>query len=423
MTMKQKTLSLLVMLAAFAACSSSGGNAAGGQSASQSPYTDGAGIDAQAGAAVTDAQPGAAGTDAQPGAAGTEAQPGAAATVALPDGEGERFGTVVFDRTVHNFGDILTSDGPQSCSFTVTNEGEKAIAIYEVVSSCGCTNVTWTRSPIRPGESGTISATYDNTDGPFPFDKTLTVYVSGVAKPVILHLRGSVHETAVPLAEAFPVRMMGGKLGLKTAEMQVGNILQGQSRSDEILIANLTESPLNVSFSDVSEGLFLRVRPNPVPPRSTAKLRATVSSDPSRWGIRRYTATVGGDGTLSVAGYTMADFSGCTEEERARAARIEPAETTVDFGVVKPGTVVEASFRLVNEGASPLVLYARDADRTGAVVTGGENPVPPGETCVLSVRYDTAGQPLGENLLIITLTTNAPERPILHLFLAGALKN
>jgi len=108
--------------------------------------------------------------------------------------EPERFGDVVFDHRFHDFGEILTSDGPQSCTFVVTNLGEKPIAIYEVSPSCGCTNVTWTQQPIKLGESGEIHATYENADGPYAFDKTLTVYVSGISKPVVLHLKGVVKE-------------------------------------------------------------------------------------------------------------------------------------------------------------------------------------------------------------------------------------
>ena len=106
----------------------------------------------------------------------------------------DRFGDVVFDHRIHDFGEILTSDGPQTCTFTVTNLGEKPIAVYEVASSCGCTNVTWTKQPIKQGESGIITATFENADGPYPFDKTLTVYVSGLSNPVILHLKGVVKE-------------------------------------------------------------------------------------------------------------------------------------------------------------------------------------------------------------------------------------
>ena len=80
-------------------------------------------------------------------------------------GKDNTFGGVVqLDKTVHDFGDILVSDGPVTATFTVKNVGEKALLIYNVVSSCGCTNVEWTRKPIAPGETGTIKATFKNDE-------------------------------------------------------------------------------------------------------------------------------------------------------------------------------------------------------------------------------------------------------------------
>ena len=60
--------------------------------------------------------------------------------------DGAQIGEVVeFDKTVHDFGDISVNDGPQTCTFTVKNVGKEPIAIYEVVTSCGCTDASWTR--------------------------------------------------------------------------------------------------------------------------------------------------------------------------------------------------------------------------------------------------------------------------------------
>lgn len=101
-------------------------------------------------------------------------------------------GPLEYDKTVHDFGEISVKDGPVSCVFTVTNSSEAPATIFAVVSSCGCTNVEWTRETLQPGEKGEIRATYSNDDGPYPFDKTLTVYVSDCKKPTILHLRGVV---------------------------------------------------------------------------------------------------------------------------------------------------------------------------------------------------------------------------------------
>lgn len=100
--------------------------------------------------------------------------------------------TAVFDKTVHDFGKVTLKDGSLSCTFTVTNGGDEPLLIQAVVSSCGCTGVKWTRTPVKPGETGTIEATYSNDEGPYPFDKTLTVYTSADKKPVVLHLRGIV---------------------------------------------------------------------------------------------------------------------------------------------------------------------------------------------------------------------------------------
>ena len=99
---------------------------------------------------------------------------------------------VTFDKTVHDFGTVTVKDGALACTFTLTNSGDEDIYIQAVVSSCGCTGVQWTKTKIEPGSTGTIEATYSNDEGPYPFDKTLTVYTTAAKKPIVLHLRGTV---------------------------------------------------------------------------------------------------------------------------------------------------------------------------------------------------------------------------------------
>lgn len=117
---------------------------------------------------------------------------GIALCLSVQAAERDFFGRARFDKTVHDFGTITQRDGEQECSFTLTNIGENPLLIEAVVSSCGCTSVEWTRTAIAPGAKGTISAAYSNDEGPYPFDKTLTVYLDGAQKPIVLHLRGEV---------------------------------------------------------------------------------------------------------------------------------------------------------------------------------------------------------------------------------------
>ena len=113
---------------------------------------------------------------------------------ALPAAAQKDFGAARFDRTVYDFGKINTKDGAVSCSFEVTNTGDKPLNIFAVITTCGCTSVKWTRTDIAPAAKGSIDVTYTNDEGPYPFDKTLTVYISDLDKPVILHVKGTAYK-------------------------------------------------------------------------------------------------------------------------------------------------------------------------------------------------------------------------------------
>lgn len=101
-------------------------------------------------------------------------------------------GPIQFDKTVYDFGKVTVADGPLNATFTLTNNSEEELTILVVVSSCGCTQVSWTKETIQPGGKGEVKATYSNDEGPYPFDKTLSVYTTADKKPLLLHLKGDV---------------------------------------------------------------------------------------------------------------------------------------------------------------------------------------------------------------------------------------
>lgn len=332
-------------------------------------------------------------------------------------------GIAQFDKVVHDFGDFLLSDGPKSCEFTVKNIGSRPFAIMQVVSSCGCTDVTWTKTPVKEGEKGVISATYSNDQGAYPFEKTLTVYITSLNKPVILRLRGNVTEKKKPLAELYPVHI--GNMGIKETVFKVGNINQGGERSDFAMVANLGKSPLKVAFKNVSANLTVRVEPESIPAGGTGKLIYTIKSDRNLWGKNWYKATPVVDGKAGEAlqfwAFTKEDFTGLTKEQKEKAAQPMAEASTYSFGVIKAGKPVEAVFTLKNEGKSALKLYKADADNPAA--TPGQLPsLAPGAKGTFKVKVDTSKLPKGEVLIIVTLTTNSPLRPIVNLFISGAIE-
>lgn len=342
-------------------------------------------------------------------------------------------GIAEFDKTVCDFGDVMLSDGPLSCTFNVKNISNKPMLIHSVVTSCGCTDVKWTREPIMPGKSGTISAVYTNDEGPYPFDKGLTVYISGIGKPVILRLRGISHEKQLSLEEMYPIRF--GSLGMKAIEMKCGNIEQGEARSDEAVVANLSGSPVTVDFSGVSPNLTIKTVPDPIPARSTARLLFTVNSDRSLWGKNWYYATpvVNGkkysamqDGKnigdkISIYAFTKENFATMTKEQRDNASRPMFDSSSYTFGKIKAGTPVDATFTFKNIGKSDFKVFKTDVDAESYSV--GEIPVVKcGYEGSFKVHLDTSGMPEGETLVIVTLTTNSPSRPIVNLFITGYIE-
>ena len=338
-------------------------------------------------------------------------------------------GSLEMDKVTHNFGDIIHKSGPVSCTFTLYNKGSKPAVIYNVISSCGCTDVEWTREPIRPGGKGTISVTYSNDEGAYPFDKTLTTYISDIQKPVLLKVRGISIEKSKPLKELYPLTY--GPLGLRESLIKCGNLEQGMSKSEAVLVANTSDRPIEVSFKDTDPHLTISVSPNPIPAQSTAEMRFSVKADRSIWGKQTYYATpvingkthnnAEGKNTIGIWAFTKENFSGLTQDQKADGPRPKFTESTYSFGKIKRGETVHATYTFKNEGKECFCVYRVNTDAR----KWSHSTIPsamPGEEVTFRVHLDTEGLPHGEHLTIVTLTTNSPLRPIVNLFIAGYIE-
>lgn len=327
-----------------------------------------------------------------------------------------------FDTTVHDFGQVLISDGPVSCSFTATNTGSEPVVLQSVSTSCGCTDVKWKHDPVAPGGKMSISVKYTNDEGPYPFDKVITVKVLGSAKPILLHIRG-ISQDKIKSDREIYTTVFGGSLGMISAELKSPNLEQGTSRSDQCTVANLSGKAIKVAFSGVSEGLSVEVKPNPIPAGGHATLTYTVSALKSLWGLNKYAATPVIDGkdsgkSLTVSAFTTENFSSMTKEQKAAGSRPIFPQSSFTMNHRKQGAVVEATFTCRNDGKAPLVIHKLDADRKVELV-GTLPRIEPGKSATIKVRLDTSDMPKGEALATITLTTNSPIRPIVNLFIAG----
>ena len=84
---------------------------------------------------------------------------------------------------------------PATATFIVTNVGKEDLLIDEAKPTCGCTISDYTKSPIAPGKTGVIHATY-NAANLGHIDKTLTIKFAGVDDIKSIKLTGEVLEPA-----------------------------------------------------------------------------------------------------------------------------------------------------------------------------------------------------------------------------------
>jgi hypothetical protein len=113
--------------------------------------------------------------------------------------------TIKFDRETIDYGSIAKGSNGER-QFTFTNTGDKPLIVSKVESSCGCTVPTWSKEPVAPGGTGSITVVY-NTQNVGMIAKTITVLSNDPASGrSVLHIKGNVEgaTTATPVETAAP---------------------------------------------------------------------------------------------------------------------------------------------------------------------------------------------------------------------------
>lgn len=72
---------------------------------------------------------------------------------------GEKVG-VTFDSLVYDFGNTAEDGDSVVHEFTYTNTGKSPLTLLSARPSCGCTQPKFSRKPLKPGESTTVTVTF-----------------------------------------------------------------------------------------------------------------------------------------------------------------------------------------------------------------------------------------------------------------------
>jgi hypothetical protein len=123
-------------------------------------------------------------------------------------------GVMEFIYDVHNFRSISEKGGLVFHDFKFINLGKGPINITDVITSCGCTQSNWTRTPIKPGDTGVVRATFDPNGRVGEFEKTLTVVSDGSPNSYAIRIKGHVYPTKLSPGDSYKYQY--GNLAIKT---------------------------------------------------------------------------------------------------------------------------------------------------------------------------------------------------------------
>jgi P pilus assembly chaperone PapD len=153
-------------------------------------------------------------------------------------------GVLTFEKTDHEFGNV--AEGNQAThEFKFKNTGDQPVVIANVQASCGCTTPDWTKTPVLPGKTGFIRASYNSAGRPGQFNKTVTVTSNAKAATTVLTIKGTVLTKDEMKANYSPAELAKSpKLVLDRNTHDFGKMEVGQQPVARFTVKNTGKSDL-----------------------------------------------------------------------------------------------------------------------------------------------------------------------------------
>jgi len=99
---------------------------------------------------------------------------------------------MTFDKTTHDFGTIQEGE-TVTTKFLFTNTGKSDLIIVDARGSCGCTVPEYPKNtPIKPGESQTITVSFDSSNKPGVQQKSVTLSANTPSGREMLRIKANV---------------------------------------------------------------------------------------------------------------------------------------------------------------------------------------------------------------------------------------
>lgn len=320
------------------------------------------------------------------------------------------------DPTTYNFGDLIDTQGPVSCTFKVHNTGETPFSILTVATSCGCTRVNWTKRVINPGETGHIDVVYANNEGPHPFDKSLIVKISDINESCVLHLRGNVIRKLDNPRKLFRFRV--GPIALTQQTYNGGELNFGDTKDCVFSAYNSSRDTIRLHLRSTNNSGH-QTDSIILPPQKYTDIKYTINAENKQYGKQIDTLYLTGSGRSykrRLRGFVLFCYavdSYASKSEAKPTAQIN--DTHYSLGVVQRNSVKCRRIIISNIGKGPLNIYHIETEPDLSMHTS-LSVLLPGETKELEFCIDPKSILKRNNISTIDIYTDSTEKPVQHIY-------
>ncbi|OGX90918.1 DUF1573 domain-containing protein [Hymenobacter coccineus] len=106
---------------------------------------------------------------------------------------------ITFEESKYDFGSVAQG-GMVDHTFKFKNTGNQPLIISNIGVSCGCTVPEYSKAPVMPGKTGTLSAHFNSAGKMGMQNKVLTIESNATAGPATVSLVGDVKEAGAAAA-------------------------------------------------------------------------------------------------------------------------------------------------------------------------------------------------------------------------------
>ena len=329
--------------------------------------------------------------------------------------------------TEHDFGIFKEEAGRQTFNFIVTNTGDSALVILNVVPSCGCTTPEWTKSPIPPKGQGKVTAIYDPAGRPGAFTKTLTVHTNAKPEISVLTIKGEAQPKEKTVEDLFPFAV--DSVRFEAQAMSFTNVKKTEKKIRVMQIINTGKTAAKVEFAGMQQDkllpLYLQVKANPetLKPGQKGLVEATFDATKNpNWGNLTELVKVKINGVLKpniyyyISANLVEDFSGLSKTDLENAPVFKVANTMVDIGTMAQATTKDVEFKYKNEGKRDLNIRLVKPSCGCTAVQQGSMVIKPGQESSIKASFNSTGYS-GKVTKSIYVYTDDPKNSEVVLFL------